>query len=137
MSFMLERSRPVEILLVEDNEDHRIILIHQLQKMGPFTFREATNGQNALAVVVREPLDLIIMNLRLPVLDGWEATRRIRLLPRPTRDIPILVCTAYATTREEQRARGAGCDAYVTKPILDIHLLQQIVTRLLTHGRTP
>jgi CheY-like chemotaxis protein len=125
------------ILLVEDNEDHRIILIYQLQGIGPFTFREATNGQDALAIVARESLDLIIMNLGLPVLDGWEATRRIRLLPSPTRNIPILAFTAYATAQEEQRARVAGCDAYVTKPVLNIQLLQQIVMRLLTHGRTP
>jgi two-component system cell cycle response regulator DivK len=125
------------ILIVEDNEDHRIILRYQLQKMGPFAILEATNGQDALAIVAREPLDLIIMNLGLPVLDGWETTRRIRSLPSPARDIPILAFTAYALPQDEQRARAAGCDAVVTKPVLDIQLLQQIVTRLLTHGRTP
>ena len=125
------------ILIVEDNEDHRIILIYQLQRIGQFAFLEATNGQEALAIVAREALNLIIMNLGLPVLDGWEATRRIRSLPGSARDVPILAYTAYAMPQDEQRARAAGCDEVVTKPILDIQLLQQIVMRLLTRGRTP
>jgi len=76
------------------------------------------------------------MNLGMPILDGWEATRRIRALPA-ARAVPILAVTAYALPSAEQRARAAGCDAYLTKPIIDVTLLQQTVRQLLARGRTP
>jgi CheY-like chemotaxis protein len=124
------------ILITEDNEDHRIILRYQLQKIGPFAFLEATNGQEALEVVRREALDLIILNLGMPVLDGWEVARRIRLMPSPAGDVPIIAFTAYAEASSEQRARAAGCDEYLAKPILDIMLLKDKIEQLLTSGRT-
>jgi CheY-like chemotaxis protein len=123
------------ILITEDIEDHRIILRYQLQKMGPFAFLEATNGQEALDVVTREALDLIILNLGMPVLDGWEVARRIRALPSPARDIPIIAFTAYAIVGSEQQVRAAGCDEYLAKPILDVTLLKDKVEQLLTYGR--
>jgi CheY-like chemotaxis protein len=129
---------PPRILMVEDLPDHRIILRHQLQKIGRFDLLEASDGQQALALVARgEPLDLIIMNLGLPVLDGWEATRRIRALPSPMSRIPILAYTAYSVPSRTQRALAAGCDDYLTKPLLDITLLQQKVVQLLAKGHTP
>jgi two-component system cell cycle response regulator DivK len=125
------------ILIVDDYEDHRLILVYQLRKIGSFDILEATNGQQALDVVSQESLDLIFMNLGLPVLDGWEAVRRIRTLPSPARDVPIIAFTAYATTGDERKALDAGCDDYLTKPVIDFSLLHQKVTRLLAQGRIP
>jgi two-component system cell cycle response regulator DivK len=125
------------ILIVDDLDDHRVILRYYLRTLAPFEILEAANGQQALALVSREPLDLVIMNLGMPLLDGWEATRRIRALPGAARAVPILALTAYALPSAEQRARAAGCDAYLTKPIVDVTLLRQTVRQLLARGRTP
>src|SRR5215510_13359735 len=126
-----------QILIVDDNSDHRFILTHQLNKMGSFVIHEAPDGQQALAIMATQPPDLIFMNLGLPVLDGWETTRRIRALPPPHGSVPIIAFTAYAWGTEEQRARAAGCDAYLTKPILDPQVLEQTVVGLLSSPRRP
>jgi CheY-like chemotaxis protein len=123
------------ILIAEDNHDHRIILRHQLPRIGTLALLEATNGQEALDIVARGAVDLIILNLRMPLLDGWEVARLIRALPNPARDIPIIAFTAYAVASAEQRARAAGCDEYLVKPILDFTLLKDKVEQLLTYGR--
>jgi CheY-like chemotaxis protein len=129
---------PSRILIVEDHPDHRIILRYQLHSIGVFDVLEAPDGQHALALVARgEPLDLIIMNLGLPGLDGWETTRRIRALPGPRSRIPILAYTAYALPSGTQRALAACCDDYLTKPLLEVRLVQQKVTQLLAKGPTP
>jgi len=125
------------ILIVDDNPDHRLILTYQLGKIGTFEISEAGDGQQALAVLATALPDLIFMNLRLPILDGWEAIRRIRALPAPLGQVPIIAFTAYAGGQEEQRARQAGCNEYLTKPILDPGLLQQTVTSLLARGQRP
>lgn len=125
------------ILIVDDYEDHRVILRYQLRKIGNFDIREVPDGQQALDLAARESLHLIFMNLGLPVLDGWEATRRIRALPGPRRNVPIIAFTAYTWPNAEQRARDAGCDEYLTKPLVSRALLEQQVTRLLTQGRKP
>ena len=125
------------ILIVDDNPDHRLILTYQLGKIGTFDIREAGDGPQALAVLATALPDLIFMNLRLPILDGWETIRQIRALPAPLGQIPIIAFTAYAGGQEEQRARQAGCDEYLTKPILDPGLLQQTVTSLLARGQRP
>jgi two-component system cell cycle response regulator DivK len=130
------RMNQKRILIADDIQDHRIILRHQLQRIGTFAILEATNGQEVLDVVAREALDLIILNLGMPVLDGWEVARRIRALPSPARDIPIIAFTAYVLPGSEQRARAAGCDEYLVKPILDVTLLKDKVEQLLTYGRT-
>ena len=125
------------ILIVDDHLDHRRILTHQLARIGIFAISEAVDGQQALAIIATEPPDLIFMNLGLPVLDGWEAIRRIRALPAPLGQVPIIAFTAYAGGQEEQRARQAGCDEYLVKPVLDRGVLQQIVTSLLARGPHP
>jgi two-component system cell cycle response regulator DivK len=126
-----------QILIVDDNHDHRLILAHQLTKLGAFVIHEAPDGHQALTIVATQPPDLIFMNLGLPVLDGWETTRRIRTLPPPAGQVPIIAFTAYAWGTEEQRARAAGCNAYLTKPILDPHRLEQTVVGLLTAPQRP
>ena len=125
------------ILIVDDNLNHRLILTHQLAKIQTFAIREAVDGQQALAVIVTTPPDLTFMDLGLPVLDGWEAIRRIRALSAPLGQVPIIAFTAYAGGREEQRARQAGCDEYLVKPVLDLGVLQQTVTSLLARGQRP
>jgi CheY-like chemotaxis protein len=71
----------------------------------------------------------------MPVLDGWEVARRIRALPSPARDIPIIAFTAYVVASAEQRARAAGCDEYIVKPVLDFTAMKDKVEQLLTYGR--
>jgi two-component system cell cycle response regulator DivK len=130
-----DRINQKRILIAEDNQDHRIILRHQLHRLGAFAILEATTGQEALDIVVQEAVDLIILNVCMPVLDGWEVARRIRLMPSPARDIPIIAFSAYILSGSEPRARAAGCDEYLAKPILDVMLLKDKVERLLTYGR--
>jgi CheY-like chemotaxis protein len=124
------------ILIAEDNQDHRIILRHQLHRIGAFAMLEATTGQEALDIVMQEAVDLIILNVRMPVLDGWEVARRVRAMSSPARDVPIIAFTAYVLPGSEQQARAAGCDEYLAKPILDVMLLKDKVEQLLTYGRT-
>ncbi len=125
------------ILIVDDNLDHRLILTYQLARIGPFTIDEAGDGQQALASIAAAPPDLIFMNLGLPMIDGWEAIRRIRALPAPLGQAPIIAFTAYAGGQAEQRARQAGCDEYLVKTMVDRGVLQQTVISLLARGRRP
>ena len=120
------------ILIVDDNADHRLLLAYQLAKIQTFEIHEAEDGQRALAICATAPPDLIFMNLGLPILDGWETIRQIRMLAAPLGQAPIIAFTAYAAGgQEEQRARQAGCSEYMVKPVLDRAVLQQIVTSLL------
>jgi two-component system cell cycle response regulator DivK len=125
------------ILIVDDDPDHRLILIYQLARMGTFDIREAGDGQQALVVSATAAPDLIFMNLGLPLLDGWEVIRRIRALSAPLGQVPIIAFTAYAGGREEQRARQAGCDEYLLKPVLNWGRVQQTVSSLLARGQRP
>jgi two-component system cell cycle response regulator DivK len=128
---------PQRILIVDDLEDHRIILRLQLRRIAPFEILEATNGQEALQVIAQQEIDLVFLNLGLPVLDGWEAARRIRALASPARDVPIIAFTAYALPGDEQKARDAGCDDYLAKPLIDRMLLHQKVQRFLPQPPSP
>jgi two-component system, cell cycle response regulator DivK len=123
------------ILVVEDNLDNRRILVYRLKRIGEFDIVEASNGQEALAMIESEPPDLIFMDLKMPVMDGWEATRRIRALDIG-RAIPIIALTAQAMAGDEQKALAAGCDDYVAKPIVDPTVVRDKLERLLTTGRS-
>jgi CheY-like chemotaxis protein len=125
------------ILIVDDYTDHRLILTYQLARIRPCAIQEARDGQQALVVITTTPPDLIFMNLGLPVLDGWEAIRRIRALAPPLGQVPIIAFTAYAGGPEEQQAWQAGCDAYMVKPVLNWGVLQQTVDTLLPRGSRP
>jgi two-component system cell cycle response regulator DivK len=125
------------ILIVDDNRDHRLLLTYQLSRIGAFEIREAEDGPQGLAALAAAPPDLVFMNLRLPRLDGWEVIRRVRALAAPLGQVPIIAFTAYGGSWAEQRARQAGCDAYLVKPLLDVGLLRQTVTALLARGPRP
>jgi two-component system cell cycle response regulator DivK len=112
------------ILVVEDQEDNRQILRDLLGSAG-FAMVEATDGQEALVQVAKERPDLILMDIQLPVMDGYEATRRLKSDPA-TKSIPIIVVTSYALSGDEGKARAAGCDAYVTKPYSPRQLLAKV-----------
>lgn len=102
------------ILVIEDQEDNRAILRDLLASAG-FVYLEATDGLAGVAAAERERPDLILMDIQLPELDGYDATRRIKANPSLA-DIPIIAVTSYALSGDEAKARAAGCDDYVTKP---------------------
>ena len=101
------------ILLVEDNELNRDMLSRRLERNG-YTVMIAVDGEEAVAMAADTPHDLILMDMSLPVLDGWEATRRIRASGSK---VPIIALTAHAMDGDERKAREAGCDDYDTKPV--------------------
>jgi two-component system cell cycle response regulator DivK len=112
------------ILVVEDQEDNRQI-IRDLLSATDYELTEAENGEEALAAVAKQRPDLILMDIQMPVLDGYEATRRIKADPA-LRAIPIIAITSYALSGDEQKARAAGCDDYVPKPYSPRQLLAKI-----------
>jgi len=116
------------ILVVEDQEDNRRILRDLFANAG-YELIEAESGDEALtALTVRLP-DLILMDIQLPVMDGYEATRRIRLNPE-LKSIPIIAVTSYALAGDEAKALAAGCNAYVTKPFSPRALLVKVQEHL-------
>ncbi len=113
-----------KILLVEDNEMNRDMLGRRLQRRG-FEVLIAVDGAEALAMAERGAPDLILMDMSLPVMDGWEATRRLKAVPA-TRAIPVIALTAHAMSGDREKAIEAGCDDYDTKPIEFARLLGKI-----------
>ena len=118
------------ILVVEDNEDNRRILVYRLRKIGKFDIREAANGQQAIEAVKADPPDLIFMDLKMPVMDGWEATKRIRRSPHGA-NVRIIALTAQAMAGDEEKALAIGCDDYLAKPVVDPSLVRQKLERLI------
>ena len=116
------------ILLVEDNEMNRDMLSRRLERRG-FTVSFALDGAEGVVRCEQEKPDLVIMDLSLPVMDGWEATRRIKASPA-TRHIPVIALTALATGDEAERAREAGCDDFETKPVDLPKLLAKVAEHL-------
>ena len=112
------------ILVVEDQEDNRQILRDLLGHAG-FEMLEAEDGEAALAAAAAHRPDLILMDIQLPTLDGYEATRRLKA-DAALKDIPVIVVTSYALSGDEEKARAAGCDDYVTKPYSPRALLAKI-----------
>jgi two-component system cell cycle response regulator DivK len=112
------------ILVVEDQEDNRQILRDLLTNAG-YEMIEAENGEDAVASAQARRPDLILMDIQLPILDGYEATRRIKADP-DLKSIPIIVVTSYALSGDEDKARLAGCDDYVAKPFSPRQLLAKI-----------
>ena len=112
------------ILVVEDTEDNRKIIRDLLTAAG-YELIEALDGAEGVAVAQRERPDLVLMDIQLPVVDGYEATRRIRATPELAR-VPIIAVTSYALSGDEAKARAAGCDGYVAKPFSPRQLLAKI-----------
>ena len=126
-----------KILVVEDNEDNRHILVYRLRKIGDFDIIEAADGQEALDLIAQNPPDLMFLDLKLPILDGWETARRIRAMPGPISNLPIIALTAQAMVGDEEKALAAGCDDYIAKPIVNANIVKEKLERLLSQGRPP
>ena len=119
-----------KILVVEDNEDTCEILLYRLKSMGNYEVLLATNGKEALAMAMETKPDLIIMDLKMPVMDGWEATKALRQTSWG-KDLPVIALTAQAMEKDEQKALDAGCNDYIAKPIIDYRTLQKKIENLL------
>jgi CheY-like chemotaxis protein len=113
-----------KILLVEDNEMNRDMLSRRLLRKG-YEVVMAVDGEQAVAMAQSEKPDLILMDMSLPVIDGWEATRRVKAAETSS-SIPIIALTAHAMSGDRERALDAGCDDYDTKPIEMPRLLEKI-----------
>jgi two-component system cell cycle response regulator DivK len=112
------------VLVVEDTEDNRQIIRDLLTSAGYETI-EAVTGEEGVAMAAEHRPDLILMDVQLPVLDGYEATRRIKANPA-LRHIPVIAVTSYALSGDEEKTREAGCDAYVAKPFSPRLLLAKV-----------
>ena len=113
-----------KILLVEDNELNRDMLSRRLERRG-FQVLIAVDGAQGVAMAQSEVPDLVLMDMSLPVVDGWEATRRLKAAPE-TRAVPIIALTSHAMVGDRDKAIEAGCDDYDTKPIELPRLLEKI-----------
>jgi CheY-like chemotaxis protein len=116
-----------KILIVEDVELNRDLLVQLLEE--EYEIVTATDGASGITLAGRERPDLILMDLSLPVMDGWEATRRLKA-EEATRAIPIIALTAHAMRGDEEQARACGCDDYLTKPIDEDQLFERLARHL-------
>ncbi len=124
----------MKILYVEDNEDNVYVVKNRLTRAG-FSVLIATDGAQGVVVATAEQPDLILMDLSLPVIDGWEATRQLKAAPE-TRHIPVVALTAHAMSGDREKALAAGCDDFDTKPVEISRLLEKI-RALLPKGEAP
>ena len=124
----------MKILYVEDNEDNIYMLKSRLTRAG-YTVVVAADGAQGVAMAASERPDLVLMDLSLPVLDGWEAARRIKAAPE-TSAIPIIALTAHVMPGDEEKARAAGCDDFDTKPV-ELQRLLGKMRALLPEGKAP
>ncbi|HEY9022724.1 MAG TPA: response regulator [Burkholderiaceae bacterium] len=122
-----------KILLVEDNEMNRDMLMRRLERRG-FAVVIAVDGAEGLAKARSDAPDLILMDMSLPVLDGWEATRRLKAEPE-TRAIPVIALTAHALAEDREKSLAVGCDDHETKPIEFARLLEKIHANLAKAAR--
>jgi two-component system, cell cycle response regulator DivK len=119
-----------KILVVEDNEDNRDIITLRLRKMGSFEILIATNGKEAVEMAAQARPDLILMDLKMPVMDGLEATRLLRESDWG-RSLPVIAITALAVEGDREKALNAGCTDYIPKPITDYSIIERKVRELL------
>lgn len=117
-----------KILYVEDNEDNVFMLTHRLSRRG-YEVVVAEDGQQGVTRATKEQPALILMDLSLPVLDGWEATRQLKANP-VTQNIPVIALSAHAMPGDAEKALAAGCDDYDTKPVEMKRLLAKIAALL-------
>ncbi len=121
------------VLLVEDNEDNRIVYSTILRHFG-YSVTEALNGEEGIAKARSEKPDLILMDISIPIIDGWEATQVLKHDPA-TQNIPIIALTAHAMSGDREKALEAGCDDYDTKPVELARLLGKIEVLLSSRGK--
>ena len=121
-----------KILLVEDNEMNRDMLSRRLTRNG-FEVVIAVNGQEGVDLAASSMPDLILMDMSLPILDGWEATRQVKANPA-TKAIPVIALTAHAMVQDKEKALAAGCDEFDTKPVELPRLLEKIKALLPPAG---
>jgi CheY-like chemotaxis protein len=121
-----------KILIVEDNEMNRDMLSRRLARRG-YAIVTANDGEQGVAAAQAETPDLILMDMSLPVMDGWEATRRLKS-EAATRRIPVIGLTAHAMTGDRDKAMAAGCDDYDTKPVELPRLIEKIESLLGRSG---
>ena len=105
-----------KVLYIEDNDDNVFMLKMRLELLGDFEVLTAEDGEKGCAMAISERPDIILMDLEMPVVDGWEAARRLKSSPQ-TRDIPIIALSAHALAGEREKALAAGCNEFDTKPI--------------------
>jgi CheY-like chemotaxis protein len=122
-----------KVLYVEDNDDNIYMLKMRLELLGDFEVLTAEDGEKGCVLAAAEQPDVILMDLEMPVVDGWEATRRLRDNPQ-TRDIPIIALSAHALAGERDKAIAAGCDEFDTKPI-EFDRLVATVQRIVARRR--
>lgn len=127
---MRVRTLKEKILIVEDNPQN-MRLIEMTLRAREYTLLQATDGEEALEVAIRECPDLIMMDVQLPKMDGLEVTRRLRQMPAFDH-IPILALTAFAMKGDEEKCLSAGCDAYLSKPVNTRDLPDRIAKMLVT-----
>ena len=121
----------IKVLYVEDNDDNVYMLKMRLELLGDFEVLAAEDGEKGCEIALRERPDIILMDLEMPVIDGWEAARRLKRDPQ-THDIPVIALSAHALAGEREKAIAAGCDEFDTKPI-EFERLVATVRRLLAH----
>jgi two-component system cell cycle response regulator DivK len=119
-----------KVLYIEDNDDNVYMLKMRLELLGDFEVVSAEDGEKGCALALSEGPDIILMDLEMPVVDGWEATRRLKADPQ-TRDIPIIALSAHALAGERDKALAAGADEFDTKPI-EFERLVATLHRLLS-----
>jgi CheY-like chemotaxis protein len=119
----------IKVLYVEDNDDNIYMLKMRLELLGDFEVLTAKDGEKGCEMAVSDRPDIILMDLEMPVIDGWEAIRRLKGNPQ-TRDIPIIVLSAHALADEREKALAAGCDEFDTTPI-EFERLVATVRRVL------
>lgn len=124
-----------KVLYIEDNDDNVFMLKMRLELLGDFEVLTAEDGEKGCEMAAAERPDIILMDLEMPVLDGWEATRRLRGNPQ-TRDIPIIALSTHALAGERDKALAVGCDEFDTKPI-EFDRLVATVRRILARWRKP
>src|SRR5207302_3058383 len=122
-----------KVLYVEDNDDNVYMLKMRLELLGDFEVLAAEDGERGCAMALSDRPDIILMDLEMPRVDGWEATRRLKADPQ-TRDIPIIALSAHALAGEREKALAAGCDEFDTKPI-EFERLVGTLRRLLAERK--
>jgi CheY-like chemotaxis protein len=123
----------IKLLYVEDNDDNLYMLKMRLELLGDFEVLAAEDGEKGCQAAAAEQPDIILMDLEMPVVDGWEATRRLKSSPQ-TSGIPVIGLSAHAMAGEREKAMAAGCDEFDHKPV-EFDRLVATIRRLLAGGK--